>query len=276
MGRQKHKRWRRYLLTTGLSLICMVLSSWLFVLGRLKLLFFLWRREQHEPSPWGEEDREDAREPDLFINEISKQFDWNVCSSTNSWFCRGGEREREKEDMLLMNHRISSGFTGLSKQQAKIFDGVEKKHRLKHNSRHLKYMEPAVYIRCHLWKYLEVLSLWQMNKTWSQSMCVGDLPVGGGVTPRYSGTFPGSCILSHVISFALHLFMYNARHQCKYVHCHLKEVFIRPFLTDWQTFYWVYLQARILIYRECVCRAASTELLSEPGIKEALTSMNYR
>lgn len=137
MGRQKHKRWRRYLLTTGLSLICMVLSSWLFVLGRLKLLFFLWRREQHEPSPWGEEDREDAREPDLFINEISKQFDWNVCSSTNSWFCGGGEREREKEDMLLMNHRISSGFTGLSKQQAKIFDGVEKKHRLKHNSQQI-------------------------------------------------------------------------------------------------------------------------------------------
>lgn len=94
LGRQKQKRWRRYLLTTGLSLICMVLSSWLFVLARLKLLFFLWRREQHEPSPWGEEDREDVREPDLFITEISKQFDWNVCSSTNSWFCGvAGRRE---------------------------------------------------------------------------------------------------------------------------------------------------------------------------------------
>lgn len=74
----------------------MVLSSWLFVLGKLKLLFFLWRREQHELSPWGEEDREDPREPDLFITEISKQFDWNVCSSTNSWFYRG-ERVREEE-----------------------------------------------------------------------------------------------------------------------------------------------------------------------------------
>ena len=63
-----------YLLTTGLSLICMVLSSWLFVLGRLKLLFFLWRREQHELRPCGDEDSEDVREPDLFITEISMQF----------------------------------------------------------------------------------------------------------------------------------------------------------------------------------------------------------
>lgn len=82
-----------YLLGTGLSLICMVLSSWLFVLGKLKLLFFLWRREQHELSPCGDEDSEDVREPDLFITEISMQFDWNVCSSTNSWFCRGRRRE---------------------------------------------------------------------------------------------------------------------------------------------------------------------------------------
>lgn len=78
-----------YLLATGLSLIWMVLSSWLFVLGRLKLLFFLWRREQHEPSPCGDEDSEEAREPVLFIMEISMQFVWNVCSSTNSWFCTG-------------------------------------------------------------------------------------------------------------------------------------------------------------------------------------------
>lgn len=86
----------------------MVLSSWLFVLGRLKLLFFLWRREQHEPSPWGEEDREDAREPDLFTTEISKQFDWNVCSSTNSWFCRERQGERGRANMLTMNHWNSS------------------------------------------------------------------------------------------------------------------------------------------------------------------------
>lgn len=78
-----------YLLATGLSLIWMVLSSWLFVLGRLKLLFFLWRREQHEPSPCGDEESEEAREPVLFIMEISMQFVWNVCSSTNSWFCTG-------------------------------------------------------------------------------------------------------------------------------------------------------------------------------------------
>lgn len=73
-----------YLLATGLSLICMVLSSWLFVLGRLKLLFFLWRREQQEPRPCGDEDTEEAREPDLFITEMSMQFAWKVCSSTNS------------------------------------------------------------------------------------------------------------------------------------------------------------------------------------------------
>lgn len=77
-----------YLLATGLSLICMVLSSWLFVLGRLKLLFFLWRREQHEPRPCGDEDTEEVREPDLFITETSMQFAWKVCSSTNSWFWR--------------------------------------------------------------------------------------------------------------------------------------------------------------------------------------------
>lgn len=63
-----------YLLATGLSLICMVLSSWLFVLGRLKLLFFLWRREQHEPRPCGDEDTEEVREPDLFITETSMEF----------------------------------------------------------------------------------------------------------------------------------------------------------------------------------------------------------
>lgn len=63
-----------YLLATGLSLICMVLSSWLFVLGRLKLLFFLWRREQHELRPCGDEDSEDEREPDLFVTEISMQL----------------------------------------------------------------------------------------------------------------------------------------------------------------------------------------------------------
>lgn len=87
---KKYKRARQwcYLLATGLSLICMVLSSWLFVLGRLKLLFFLWRREQHELSPCGDEDSEDVRDPDLFITEISMQLDWKVCSSTNSWFCR--------------------------------------------------------------------------------------------------------------------------------------------------------------------------------------------
>lgn len=63
-----------YLLATGLSLICMVLSSWLFVLGRLKLLFFRWRREQHELRPWGEEESEDPQDPDLFITEISMQL----------------------------------------------------------------------------------------------------------------------------------------------------------------------------------------------------------
>lgn len=63
-----------YLLATGLSLICMVLSSWLFVLGRLKLLFFLWRREQHELRPCGEEDSEEEREPGLFMMEISMQL----------------------------------------------------------------------------------------------------------------------------------------------------------------------------------------------------------
>lgn len=68
----------------GLSLICMVLSSWLFVLGRLKLLFFLWRRQQHELNPCGEEDSEEARELDFFTTEISMQLAWNVCSSTNS------------------------------------------------------------------------------------------------------------------------------------------------------------------------------------------------
>lgn len=77
-----------YLLTKGLSLIWMVLSSWLFVLGRLKLLFFLWRREQHEPRPCGDEDSEEVRELGLFTTEISMQLAWNVCSSTNSWFCR--------------------------------------------------------------------------------------------------------------------------------------------------------------------------------------------
>ena len=65
---------RYYLLTIGLSLIWMVLSSWLFVLGRLKLFFFLWRREQHELRPCGDEDSEDAQDPDLFITEISMQL----------------------------------------------------------------------------------------------------------------------------------------------------------------------------------------------------------
>lgn len=62
----------------------MVLSSWLFVLGRLKLFFFLWRREQQEPRPCGDEDRDEEREPDLCTAEISMQLAWNVCSSTNS------------------------------------------------------------------------------------------------------------------------------------------------------------------------------------------------
>ena len=72
----------------GLSLIWMVLSSWLLVLGRLKLLFLRWRREQQEERR-GEEASEDEREPALFIMEISMQLVWKVCSSTNSWFCRG-------------------------------------------------------------------------------------------------------------------------------------------------------------------------------------------
>lgn len=72
--RGKRARKTHYLLATGLSLICMVLSSWLFVLGKLKLLFFRWRREQHEPMPCGEEDSEEVREPDLFMMEISMQL----------------------------------------------------------------------------------------------------------------------------------------------------------------------------------------------------------
>lgn len=72
--RDKQAKHTDYLLATGLSLICMVLSSWLFVLGRLKLLFFLWRLEQHEPRPCGDEDNEEARELDLFITEISMQL----------------------------------------------------------------------------------------------------------------------------------------------------------------------------------------------------------
>lgn len=83
-----------YLLATGLSLIWMVLSSWLFVLGRLKLLFFRCRREQHEPRPCGDDETEEAREPDL-IMEISMQFVWKVCSSTNSWFYTRWEEGRE-------------------------------------------------------------------------------------------------------------------------------------------------------------------------------------
>lgn len=75
----------------------MVLSSWLFVLGRLKLLFFRWRREQHEPRPCGDDETEEAREPALLIMEISMQFVWKVCSSTNSWFCTGWEERRQGE-----------------------------------------------------------------------------------------------------------------------------------------------------------------------------------
>lgn len=96
----------------------MVLSSWLFVLGRLKLFFFRWRREQHEPRPCGDDETEEAREPALLIIEISMQFVWKVCSSTNSWFCtrweRGGGvwgggawREEERDNKLLMNHSIT-------------------------------------------------------------------------------------------------------------------------------------------------------------------------
>lgn len=104
-------------MATGLSLIWMVLSSWLFVLGRLKLFFFRWRREQHEPSPCGDDETDEAREPALLIIEISMQFVWKVCSSTNSWFCsqvRGGSggregwREEGRDDMLLMNHSITA------------------------------------------------------------------------------------------------------------------------------------------------------------------------
>lgn len=86
-SRDKADNLADYLLASGLSLICMVLSSWLFVLGRLKLLFFLWRREQHELRLCGDEDSEEEREPALFTTEISMQLAWNVCSSTNSWFC---------------------------------------------------------------------------------------------------------------------------------------------------------------------------------------------
>lgn len=74
LERDKQAKHTDYLLATGLSLICMVLSSWLFVLGRLKLLFFLWRREQHELRPCGDEESEEAREPDLFTTEISMQL----------------------------------------------------------------------------------------------------------------------------------------------------------------------------------------------------------
>lgn len=109
-------------MATGLSLIWMVLSSWLFVLGRLKLLFFRWRREQHELRPCGDDETEEAREPDL-IMEISMQFVWKVCSSTNSWFCTRweegrGEGWREgggRNDMLLMNHSITAP-TGSAEQ----------------------------------------------------------------------------------------------------------------------------------------------------------------
>lgn len=107
-GCEKHpvrgSRWGAHLLAIGLSLIWMVLSSWLFVLGRLKLFFFRWRREQHEPRPCGDDETEEAREPDLLIMEISMQFVWNVCSSTNSWFCTRWEGGRDGGEKRHVAH----------------------------------------------------------------------------------------------------------------------------------------------------------------------------
>lgn len=180
-----------YLLATGLSLIWMVLSSWLFVLGRLKLLFFLWRREQHEPSPCGDEESEEAREPVLFIMEISMQFVWNVCSSTNSWFCTG-RGTTCCSWITSLGHRLArlSGewrrFTLKSKQTEqnplqKLFNIWKMNHQ---GNRNISAQMSILSAICG--KHSQLLSLWQMSKTWrsaSKNVSHG-LPVGGRVTLR--------------------------------------------------------------------------------------------
>lgn len=83
-----------YLLLRGLSLIWMVLSSWMlpwrptgmFEFGTLKVLLFL--RVQQE-KPWGEDDEEEDMEEErdtCFNRGTSLQLASNTFSSTNSWF----------------------------------------------------------------------------------------------------------------------------------------------------------------------------------------------
>jgi hypothetical protein len=75
----------------GLSLMWMVLSSWMLFLcppvmlelGTLKL-FLLLRREQHD-RPWEEEPEErEGERCGCFAMETSSRLVSNVCSSTNS------------------------------------------------------------------------------------------------------------------------------------------------------------------------------------------------
>lgn len=276
----------------------MVLSSWLFVLGKLKLLFFLWRREQQEPSPCGDEDSEDVREPVLFISEISKQLDWNVCSSTNSWFCREGwhkcrlritqlhhwlpllnselrcctrkakrtEQDPQKKNCLIIGKWIIEGIENTLAQMSVLSAICENIHNCYipvTNDQKLKVSLSWIYA-----------SRGQSDATQDLMSCP-DSRILPCTFPLWPLHYICPCIMHTVrclmqtcaaVCMAWSLYGAFPRRWAGLLRVGGGGIIIRE-EEHWFT-------AFLCLYTEF--KAASVKLMSQPSIKEALTSLNYR